>query len=69
MGRDPDPLETLSTDVSHRVFPDLTHDSLIESAKGAAAASDAIVAVVTSARSGTRLDAPAADLDHARSTP
>ena len=51
-----DRLATLSTNVSHRVFPDLTHDSLIESAKGAAAASDAIVAVVTSVRTGTTLD-------------
>ena len=51
-----DRLATLSTNVSHRVFPDLTHDSLIESVKGATAASDAIVAVVTSVRSGTRLD-------------
>ncbi len=51
-----DRLATLSTNVSHRVFPDLTHDSLIESAKGATAASDAIVAVVSSVRSGTRLD-------------
>jgi pimeloyl-ACP methyl ester carboxylesterase len=55
-----DRLATLSTNVSHRVFPDLTHVSLIESAKGATAASDAIVAVVMSVRSGTRLDAPAA---------
>ncbi len=51
-----DRMANLSTDVSHRVFPDLTHDSLIESAKGATAASDAIVAVVTSVRSGTTLD-------------
>lgn len=55
-----DRLATLSTNVSHRVFPDLTHVSLIGSAKGAVAASDAIVAVVMSVRSGTRLDAPAA---------
>ena len=51
-----DRLAALSTNVSHRVFPDLTHDSLIESAKGATAASDAIVAVVMSVRSGTTLD-------------
>lgn len=51
-----DRLATLSTNVSHRVFPDLTHVSLIESAKGATAAGDAIVAVVMSVRSGTRLD-------------
>ena len=51
-----DRLQTLSTHVSHRVFPDLTHVSLIESPKGATAASDAIVAVVSSVRTGTRLD-------------
>ena len=51
-----DRLATLSTNVSYRVFPDLTHDSLVESANGATAASDAIRAVVTSVRSGTRLD-------------
>jgi hypothetical protein len=55
-----DRLATLSTNVSHRVFPDLTHVSLIESAKGATAASDAIRAVVTSVRSGTRLDSSTA---------
>ncbi len=57
-----DRLATLSTNVSHRVFPDLTHDSLIESVNGATAASDAIVAVVTSIRSGTRLGGPTASL-------
>jgi pimeloyl-ACP methyl ester carboxylesterase len=51
-----DRLATLSTNVSHRVFPDLTHDSLIESVNGATAASDAIVAAVTSVRTGTTLD-------------
>ena len=51
-----DRLATLSTNVSHRVFPDLTHVALIESATGAIAASDAIVAVVSSVRSGSRLD-------------
>lgn len=55
-----DRLATLSTNVSHRVFPDLTHVSLIESATGATAASDAIVAVVSSVRSGTKLDDAAA---------
>lgn len=55
-----DRLATLSTDVSHRSFPDLTHVSLIESVEGATAASDAIVAAVTSVRSGTRLDGSAA---------
>ncbi len=55
-----DRLATLSTDVSHRVFPDLTHDSLIESVNGATAAGDAIDAVVTSVRSGTRLDGTSA---------
>ena len=55
-----DRLATLSTNVSHRVFPDLTHVSLIESAKGATAASDAIRAVVTSVRSGTSLDSSTA---------
>jgi hypothetical protein len=54
---DQDHLATLSTDVSHRIFPDLTHTSLVDSAPGAAAASDAIVAVVLSVRSGTALEA------------
>ena len=49
-----DRLATLSTNMSHRVFPDLTHDSLIESAEGATAASDAIVATVTSVRARGR---------------
>ena len=49
-------LATLSTNVSHRVFPDLTHNSLIDSASGATAASDAIIAAVTWVRSGTQLD-------------
>ena len=49
-------LATLSTNVSHRVFQDITHDALIESVNGARAASDAILAVVESIRSGTRLD-------------
>ncbi len=53
-------LATLSTNVSHRVFPDITHDALIESVNGARAASDAILAVVESIRSGTRLDASTA---------
>jgi pimeloyl-ACP methyl ester carboxylesterase len=51
-----DRLATLSTDASHLVFPDLTHNSLIESVSGATAASDAIDAVVTAVRSGSRLD-------------
>ena len=51
-----DRLATLSQNVSHRVFPDLTHDSLIESVNGATAAGDAIVAVVASVRAGTTLD-------------
>jgi pimeloyl-ACP methyl ester carboxylesterase len=55
-----DRLANLSTDVSHRSFPDLTHVSLIESANGATASSDAIVAAVMSVRSGTRLDDPSA---------
>jgi hypothetical protein len=50
-----DRLATLSTNVSHRVLQDITHDGLIETVAGAATASDAIVAVVTSVRSGTRL--------------
>ena len=54
-----DRLATLSTNTSHRVFPDLTHVSLIESETGATAASEAIVAVLTSVRSGTKVDAPA----------
>jgi pimeloyl-ACP methyl ester carboxylesterase len=48
-------LATLSTNVSHRVFQDITHDGLIETVTGARAASDAIAAEVTSVRSGTRL--------------
>ncbi len=55
-----DRLATLSTNVSHLVFQDLTHDGLIETVTGASAASDAIVAVVNSIRSGTRLDGSAA---------
>ena len=55
-----DRLATLSTNVSHRVFPDLTHDSLIESEEGAMAASDAIDAVVASVRSAARLDSTSA---------
>ena len=55
-----DRLATLSTNVSHRVFQDFTHDGLIETVTGASAASDAIVAVVDSIRSGTRLDGSAA---------
>jgi pimeloyl-ACP methyl ester carboxylesterase len=49
-------LATLSTNVSHRSFPDLTHNSLIDSASGATAASDAIVAAVMSVRTGTSVD-------------
>jgi pimeloyl-ACP methyl ester carboxylesterase len=49
-------LATLSTNVSHRVVQDITHDGLIESGKGATVASDAIVAVISSVRSGTTLD-------------
>jgi pimeloyl-ACP methyl ester carboxylesterase len=51
-----DRLATLSTDVSHRSFPDLTHVSLIESVAGAAASSEAIAAAVMSVRAGTKLD-------------
>jgi hypothetical protein len=51
-----DRLATLSTNVSHRVFPDLADVSLIDSAKGATTASDAIVAVLTAVRSGARVD-------------
>ena len=50
-----DRLATLSTDASHLLFPDLTHVSLIESATGATAASDAILAVVASVRTDTGL--------------
>jgi pimeloyl-ACP methyl ester carboxylesterase len=52
---DQDRLAALSTDVSHRLFPDLTHLSLIESVSGATAASDAIVAAVMAVRSGLTL--------------
>ena len=55
-----DRLATLSTNVSHRVFQDVTHDGLIESVHGATVAMDAIVTVVDSIRSGTRLDGSAA---------
>ena len=55
-----DHLATLSTNVSHRVFQDITHDGLIETVTGATAASDAIAAAVTSVRSGTRLDGSSA---------
>jgi hypothetical protein len=51
-----DHLATLSTNVSHRVFQDITHDGLIETLAGARAASDAIVAAVTSVRAGTKLE-------------
>jgi pimeloyl-ACP methyl ester carboxylesterase len=51
-----DHLATLSTNVSHRVLQDITHDGLIETVTGATAASDAIDVVVTSVRSGARLD-------------
>jgi hypothetical protein len=46
---------TLSTNVSHLVFQGITQDGSIETVAGASTASDAIVAVVTSVRSGTRL--------------
>ena len=49
-------LATLSTDVSHRVFQDITHDGLIETVPGATVAKDAILTVVGSVRSGMRLD-------------
>ena len=55
-----DRLATLSTNVMHLVFQDVTHDGLIETVSGASMASDAIVAVVTSVRSGTPLDGSAA---------
>ena len=51
-----DRLATLSTNVSHLVFQDFTHDGLIETVAGSSAASEAIVGVVTSVRSGTNLD-------------
>ena len=51
-----DRLATLSTNVSHLVFQELTHDGLIETVTGASAASEAILGVVTSIRSGTNLD-------------
>ncbi len=50
-----DRLATLSTNVSHRVLRDLTHDSLIESPAGAIVASNAITDVVASVRAGTPL--------------
>jgi hypothetical protein len=56
---DQDRLATLSTNVSHRSFRDLTHNSLIDSASGATAASDAIIDAVMSVRSGTTLDGSA----------
>jgi hypothetical protein len=51
-----DRLATLSTNASHLVFQGLTHDGLIETVTGASAASEAILGVVTSVRSGTNLD-------------
>ena len=51
-----DRLATLSTNMSHRVFQDITHDGLIETVTGATVASEAIVSVVDSIRSGTRPD-------------
>lgn len=51
-----DRLATLSTNVSHLVFQDITHDGLIETVHGATVAKDAILAVVTSVRAGTNLD-------------
>ncbi len=51
-----DRLASLSTNESHRVYPDLTHVSLIESATGAMASSEAIQSVVQAIRSGTSLD-------------
>jgi pimeloyl-ACP methyl ester carboxylesterase len=55
-----DRLATLSTNVSHLVLEDITHDGLIETVAGATAASHAIVAIVTSVRSGTPLPASTA---------
>lgn len=55
-----DGLATLSTNVSHLVFQDITHDGLIETMHGATVASDAIVAVVTAVRLGTPLDGTSA---------
>jgi pimeloyl-ACP methyl ester carboxylesterase len=51
-----DRLATLSTDALHRVLVDVTHDGLIETPSGAAAASEAIQSVVASLRSGAQLD-------------
>jgi pimeloyl-ACP methyl ester carboxylesterase len=51
-----DRLATLSMNVSHEVFQDITHDGLIETMPGATVAKDAILAVVDSIRSGMSLD-------------
>ncbi len=51
-----DRLATLSTNELHRVYPHLTHVSLIESEPGAIASSAAIQTVVQAIRSGMNLD-------------
>jgi pimeloyl-ACP methyl ester carboxylesterase len=50
-----DGLVALSTNVSHRILPDMEHSALITSESGAAASSKAILDVVAAVRTGARL--------------
>ena len=50
-----DGLVALSTNVSHRMLPDVEHTALISSESGAAASSKAILDVVAAIRTGTAL--------------
>jgi len=50
-----DGLVSLSTNVSHRVLPDMEHTTLITSEAGAAESSNAILDVVAAARTGARV--------------
>jgi pimeloyl-ACP methyl ester carboxylesterase len=50
-----DGLVSLSTNVSHRVLPDMEHSALITSESGAAASSEAILDVVAAVRTGEPL--------------
>jgi hypothetical protein len=50
-----DGLAALSTNVSHRILPDMEHSALITSESGAAASSEAILDVVAAVRTGAPL--------------
>jgi len=50
-----DKMASLSTNSAHRVLPDTDHPSLIHDRNGAAQASQAILEVVASVRSGSRI--------------